>query len=207
MPFLALTLRSRLRFRRFVEMMRLIDQTNSKDSRTPPLELDYGRNMSATLAKFKPQSPFLVQIACRGQHIARWEVPRNSYPEGRTGYLAWRRFLYTFHADKVQKLMEEVGYGEVDCAHVAEMIAKRNLKTNDDCQLLEDVAALNFLLYYFPDFTTTQDEAKVVSIVHKTWLKMSDDAHEFALTLTLPAAQARIVQMALALKSEENTDD
>ena len=30
-------------------------------------------------------------LAARAHHLRRWELPRDSYPVGRAGYLRWRR--------------------------------------------------------------------------------------------------------------------
>ncbi len=61
--------------------------------RQAPAELLYGQRMSATLARLSPDASEHLRIAARGQHIERWTTPRRSYPEGRAGYLKWRKDL------------------------------------------------------------------------------------------------------------------
>ena len=57
-------------------------------------------------------------------------------------------------------------------------------------------------MHYFDEFAakyTEQDnEAKIVRIVQLTWSKMSTQAHDIALGLTLPDHLAVIVNKALA---------
>ncbi|MCP5094775.1 MAG: DUF4202 domain-containing protein [Chloroflexi bacterium] len=49
-----------------------------------------------------------LQIAARTLHIRRWEIPRESYPRNRTGYLKWRTNLKYFHANKTAEIMQDV---------------------------------------------------------------------------------------------------
>jgi hypothetical protein len=98
--------------------------------------------------------------------------------------------------------MLEQGYSDDDTQKCASIIRKENLKTNIDSQTLEDVACLVFLMHYFDEFaakyTLNDNEAKIIRIVQLTWKKMSDKAHDIALSLTLPEHLAKIVAKALA---------
>ena len=73
-----------------------IDLANSADpdksEGTPAAEL-YGQRMSAELERLFPDASDCLQIAARGQHIERWVLQRADYPQGREGYLTWRRDL------------------------------------------------------------------------------------------------------------------
>ena len=52
-----------------------------------PRALLYGERMSARLAVFDGAASEALAIAVRAQHIERWRLPRETYPEGRIGYL------------------------------------------------------------------------------------------------------------------------
>ena len=120
----------------------------------------------------------------RAQHIQRWKVPRGSYPMDRTGYLQWRTGLYKFHADTAGRIMQQAGYGEEMINRVKAILSKKGLKVNPETQLMEDVADLIFLEHYLAGFAAQHpeyDEEKWIKIIHKTWQKMSPQAHEFAL--------------------------
>src|SRR5258705_3373408 len=110
---------------RLAEVLAAIDAANAQDPHTieidgrrDPAELVYGRRMSETLAGVAPQASEHLAIAARGQHIERWTSPRKSYPDGRVGYLKWRRDLQDFHAKRLGAIMAAAGYGAEDIARV-----------------------------------------------------------------------------------------
>ena len=171
--------------------------TELVDGKPIPKELIYGQRMSERLSAFAPEAPEAVKLAARAQHIRRWEVPRSSYPEGRAGYLKWRTDLYKRHGEIAGAIMREVGYDDVLVERVQTLLRKRGLKTDPDVQLLEDVICLVFLEHYFHDFAQQHDEAKLISIVKKTWKKMSERAHEAALQLDYASEDLALIQKAL----------
>lgn len=158
-----------------------------------PAALLYGRRMSAELERISPGAPDLLKIAARGQHIERWKMPRSSHPEGREGYLAWRRAQAVFHAERVAGLMADAGYAQEDRERVGQMLRKEGIKRDPDVQMLEDVIGLVFLRWYFQDFAAGRDPDHVRRIVAKTARKMSAEgrarvAAEFDLPEDLAAA-------------------
>lgn len=184
----------------------LIDQANSEDPNREtwnggdyPKELLYSNRMSAWLEKLRPDASDLLKIAARAQHICRWMVPRDRYPKTRVGYLEWRTGLYSFHAAKAATIMAQCGYDKDSIKTVKRILRKRGLKKEPDSQTIEDVACLVFLESYFNEFVNDYgNEEKIISIVQKTWNKMSPQAHEAALGMKLAENAARIVQRALA---------
>lgn len=169
-----------------------IDAANSEDPNTEavdgqelPKELVYGRRMTRTLERFAADAPEVVKLACRAQHLQRWKIPRDAYPRTRAGYLRWRRELQRMHAAAASAILAEVGYDETTCARVGALLQKRGLPRDPEAQLVEDVACLVFLEHYLPAFAQQHPEAKVVSILRKTWGKMSDAARREALRLDL----------------------
>src|SRR5262245_40360129 len=103
---------------RLAEVMAAIDAANARDPHTvenggrhEPAELVYGRRMSETLARIAPDASEALRIAVHGQHIERWTSPRKSFPDGRVGYLRWRKDLQEFHARRVGEIMAAAGYG------------------------------------------------------------------------------------------------
>ncbi|HYE37471.1 DUF4202 domain-containing protein [Methylocaldum sp.] len=189
---------------RLDQMFRLIDEANTQDPNNEawqgnsyPKELLYGMRMTEWLDRLCPDAPDFLRIAARGQHIRRWEVPRQTYPDTREGYLQWRSYLYGFHADCVAELMARAGYDSVDIERVRKILQKRGLKNDPDVQLIEDVACLVFLDHYFAAFATTHDEDKLIGIVRKTWKKMSERARTRALELDFPNSIRALLATAL----------
>ncbi len=86
-----------------------------------------------------------------------------------------------------KSLMLENGYSEDEGQITADIVKKTKLKSNENSQTLEDVACLVFLMFYFDEFAAKYSESKIISIVQKTWNKMSDKGHEIALKLNVTA--------------------
>ncbi|MCB1192745.1 MAG: DUF4202 domain-containing protein [Leptospiraceae bacterium] len=164
-----------------------IDTENKKDPNhevtnglDEPKEYIYSIRMTEWLNKLVDNPNELLQIAARGQHIARWTSPRENYPMGKAGYLKWRTELYKFHAGKVAQIMEESGYLYDEIEKVKKILQKKELKSDEDVQAIEDVACLVFLNYYLEDMVIKTSEEKIVSILQKTWNKMSEKAKALA---------------------------
>lgn len=189
---------------RLMQLIDLIDEANARD---PSLEIEadsshpkawlYSQRMTKRLRSFCPEASEALQIAVHGQHIRRWEVPRDSFPDTRTGYLTWRTHLYGFHRDCIVELMTKLGYEIETMERVGRILQKRGMKSDPEVQTLEDVACLVFLEFYLDDFTTQHDHAKLVNIIRKTWGKMSEQAHSEALTLKYSATTQALLADAL----------
>ncbi len=189
---------------RFNTAIQKIDQANAQDphkeifqEKEYPKELLYSLRMSAWMDKLRPEASEILKLAARAQHIQRWEVPRSSYSMDRAGYLKWRTFLYSYHAEKASEILREAGYDEETIQKVNTLLLKQNIKTNPDMQLLEDVICLVFLENYFADFSKQHEEEKIVRIVQKTWKKMSDEGHRAALQIPMSPVAAALVKKAL----------
>ncbi len=129
----------------------------------------------------------------RGQHIERWTSPSKNYPEGRAGYLSWRKHLQEFHATRVGEIMAAAGYQTDDIARVRSIIRKERLKSDADAQLLEDVVCVVFLEHYLAGFIGKTSEEKLANILARTWNKMSQRGHEHALKLSPSSAVAALL--------------
>lgn len=166
-----------------------------------PKELLYARQMTRWLERFAPDASEALRLAARCQHIRRWQIPRNSYPRDRIGYLKWRTELKQLHARVAGKILADVGYGHDTIARVQSLLKKERLKSDPEAQTLEDVVCLVFLENWFDDFSKQHEPDKVVDIVAKTWKKMSPAGHRAALALAgnLPAEARALVERALAV--------
>jgi hypothetical protein len=189
---------------RFDDAIRRFDEANAEDpvhervdGEQLPKELVYGRRMTEWLNRFARDAPETVKLAARAQHIRRWEIPRNDYPEGRAGYLKWRTDLHKRHADIAADILRDVGYDDDTIGRVRTLLRKRGLKTDPDVQLMEDVICLVFLEHYFHEFAQKHDEEKLISIVQKTWKKMTEGAHDTALQLDYAPEDLAVIQKAL----------
>lgn len=181
---------------RLARTLAAIDAANTADpdqSEGAPAALLYGERMSAELDRLFPDASEELRIAARGQHIERWTSPRDSYPAGREGYLAWRRDLAEYHARRLAAIMAAEGYGAESVARVGRMIRKEGIKRDPEVQALEDVICFTFLRWYFQPFAEGRDADDLQRIVARTARKMSEAARaralaEFALPEPLAAA-------------------
>lgn len=165
----------------------LFDEANGNDPNTEildgksyPKEVLYALRMTETLNSFAPSASEALKLTARCQHICRWEIPRDHYEMNRAGYLKWRQELKKFHAAKATAILKAVGYDEVTISQVAFLLLKKQLKKNEETQILEDVICLVFLKHYFEPFSKKHDEAKVIDILQKTWRKMSEKGQQAA---------------------------
>lgn len=149
----------------------LIDAANSADPKGEALV--YGQRMSLELARLFPAASEVLQVAARGQHVERWLLPRSDYPEGKAGYLDWRREQGRRHAVRVAEIMAEAGFGAEDCERVGTLLRKEGIKRDAEVQALEDVICFVFLKWYFSPFAAERDAEQTLDIVRKTARKMS----------------------------------
>lgn len=186
------------RARQLIDAAHAADPTHAPDGRAA--ELVYADHMEAWVARLVPDATPLLRLAARCQHLERWSVPRATFPDGKAGYLAWRRSLYTQQAERARALLLEAGVPAADAADVATWVSKTGLKTNAGTQALEDAACLVFLENEIGAFAAQHaayPREKFVDILRKTWRKMSPRAQQAALALALPAAIAALVREAV----------
>lgn len=166
-----------------------------------PAELVYADRIERWVSRLVPDASELLRLAARCQHLERWIVPRAEFPEGRAGYLQWRRSLYLKQADRAKELLIEAGVSKSEADEVATWVSKTGLLKNPGTQALEDAACLVFLENEIAGFATRHADypaEKFVEILRKTWRKMSTGAREAALELDLPPAIRSLVEQAVS---------
>jgi hypothetical protein len=163
-------------------------------------ELVYADRVEAWVARLVPGAAPALRLAARCQHLERWLTPRSTFPEGKVGYLAWRRSLYVKQSERARALLLEAGVPAAEADDVSTWVSKTGLKTNPGTQALEDAAVLVFLENEIGAFAVQHADyprEKFVDILRKTWRKLSPAAQQVALTLELPPAIAALVRDAL----------
>jgi hypothetical protein len=160
-----------------------IDDVNAEH----PPTLEHSRRVHGWVRRLRPDGASdALLLAARACHVRRWEVPRSSYPDGRAGYLKWRRDLYRRQADIAASLVREAGYDDDTAARVADLVAKRTPRASDpDAQTLEDALCLVFVETEYADLAARTDPQKMAAIVDKTVAKMSPEARKEAAELGL----------------------
>jgi len=185
----------------------LFDAYNRKDpvsitigSETYPAAYFYSTQVYNWIKKLEPAPEEALLLASRCQHIGRWEIPRSTYPQGRAGYLQWRKALARFHAETAASMLVEAGYEADIIDEVKAIILKNNIKSSHNTQVMENALCLVFLQFQYEDFIKDYDDSKMINILKKTWAKMSSPGREAALTLSFSDRGKRLIEQALGEK-------
>lgn len=165
---------------------------------TYPAEYFYALQLYNWVLKLEPQASEQLLLASRSQHLGRFTIPREEYPEGKTGYLNWRSNLAKFHAEKAAEFMRQAGYDEDVIAGTQRIILKQKIKLDHEVQTIENALCLVFLEFQYEDFRKKHSEDKMLHILRKTWNKMSEPGRNAALTLTYTDEGKALIGKALA---------
>ena len=149
--------------------------------------------------RLRPDAGEALLLAARAHHVRRWEIPRDGEPEGRAGYLRWKRRLQRHHAEIAGRVLADQGYDETTIRRVQAIVAKEHLRDDPDVQTLEDALALVFVETQFTELADKLDEDHMVDVVVRTLRKMTPAGREAALELPLAPRDAAIVGRAVAL--------
>ena len=189
---------------RLDEAFAAIDAANADDPVTievrgarRPKELAHAELAVEWVRALRPDAGEELLLAARAAHVRRWELPRSAEPEGRAGYLRWKRRLQAHHADVAGRLLAEVGYDDATVARVGAIIRKEGLRHDPDVQTLEDALALVFVETQFVELADRLDDEHMVDVVAKTLRKMTPSGRDAALRVGIPAREAGIVARAV----------
>lgn len=190
---------------RFAEALRRFDEANARDphrvrvgDRWEPRELVYARWLTEWVLRLCPEASEALRLAARCQHLRRWEIPRESYPMDRAGYLRWRTALQRFHAEQSGRILREVGYPEELVRRVQELNLKKGLPHDPEMQVLEDALCLVFLEHQLAELAAKTSEEKLVNALARSWRKMSPRGRAAALQLSYPDSLRALVERAVA---------
>ncbi len=158
------------------------------DGVSRPKEQAHAELMTAWVQRLDPAVDEAQLLAARAHHLRRWELPRQTYPAGRRGYLAWRTELKARHARDVGEILSQVGYPSETVERVGQIIRKEHLRTDPAVQVHEDALCLTFLETQLRDLGRQLGEPKAQEVLAKTLAKMS------------PAGRAQIKHLALSVE-------
>ncbi len=189
---------------RFQDAIRRFDEANASDPHREQVdgaevarELLYARRLTDRVLALESSASEALRLAARCQHLCRWEVPRDSFPGDRAGYLRWRRELQQFHARKAGEILGAVGYDAETIARVQALNLKKDLGKDPEMQVLEDALCLVFLQHQLSELILKTDEEKVVNALRKSWGKMSEAGRAAALKLGLGERERALLARAL----------
>jgi hypothetical protein len=187
------------------EAHRRFDAVNAEDARilevdgvARPRELVQADRLEAWVHRVVPEPSLPLRLAARCQHLARFRIPRAEYPEGRVGYLTWRRDLAQMHAELAEAILVDVGFDEATREAVKRINLKKTIKQHAEVQAMEDALCLAFLEHELVPFIDDYEDEKIVDILRKSWAKMSERGHTLALGLPLSGRALSLVERALS---------
>ena len=190
---------------RFEQAIAAIDAANADDPHTlvwagteRPKELLHAELMTHWVHRLDPEAGEAQLLAARAHHLRRWALPRDGYPDGRAGYLRWRKDLNRRHQQDVAELLAPLGYDPVEIARVQEIIAKASRDTDPQVQTQEDALCLVFLQTQFTALADRLGDDKTVEVLRRTLAKMSPAAQVEALGLPLSDRERSLVERARA---------
>ncbi len=190
---------------RFAAALRRFDEENARDPNVEsadgaihPRELIYAQWLTEWVLKLDPAASEPLRLAARCQHLARWLIPRDSYPMTRPGYLQWRADLKKFHAEKAGEILRAVGYDNDTVRRVQELNLKKNFPNDPESRVLEDALCLVFLERQLAALSAKSEDAKMINALQKSWKKMTPAAHAEALKLKHSVREQSLIERALA---------
>ena len=192
--------------KRFTRAIQLIDEAHSADPRLRdgrPFEVVHAEALTTFVKALEPDASEALLLAARGQHICRWRIPRDTFPQGLKGYLAWREKLKAFHADQTAGLLREAGYGEELIQRVQSLVRKENFPEDRESCVLEDALCLAFIQLQLDEMLDRKPEAAMRDIVLKTWVKMTTRGKGAA--LALPVTE-RVRNLLVQVVEESNKE-
>lgn len=184
----------------------LFDAYNKQDPRTfvwndvgYSQEYFFAIKLYDWVLQLDPKANEELRLAARSQHIGRWEIPRESYPDGREPYLKWRKDLALHHAAIASTLMMQAGYAEQQIERVKQIVLKQRIKVDPDVQTMENALCLVFLEFQYEEFLKKheQDPEMLVNILRRSLLKMDSHGHSFALKLTYSDVGLHLIKEAI----------
>jgi len=165
---------------RFARAIAAIDTGNADDpniitvrNRTGPKEILHAELVTEWVERLRPDASEPL-LAARGHHFRRWTVPRASAPEGRAGYLRWRKSLQQQHARDRGAILSATGYNDATVERVQSIVRKEELANDPEVQALEDALCLVFLETQLTDVAARLDPVTMTRVVIRTANKMSD---------------------------------
>lgn len=167
-----------------------------------PLALVEGRLAHEWVAQLDDDPSDALCLAARAHHLRRWVTPRSSYPDGRGGYLRWRRDQKQRHAAELREILSDAGVDGATIDRAATIVTKTGLGTDPEVQVFEDALCLTFLHTQLGSTAERLDADRMVGVIAKTLAKMSDRAREQALAIEFDDHLADLLAQALALDTD-----
>jgi hypothetical protein len=180
-----------------------IDAANAADpnfvevrGRRVPLALIHGQLAAEWIGRLVGELDETLLLAARAHHLRRWELPRDSYPAGRAGYLRWRRDQKNRHATDIAAILEPCGYEATEVERVQQLIRRDRV---DGAQAVEDAACLVFIETQLASFAAKTEHELTIDIIRKTARKMSERGRGLVAEIPLGEGEQNLLAEAIGV--------
>jgi hypothetical protein len=184
-----------------------IDQANADDpnivevrGQRVALALIHGRLAAEWIEQLVDDLDETLLLAARAHHLRRWELRRDSYPAGRSGYLRWRRDQKARHATDVAAILEPCGYDPTEIERVQRLIRRESV---DGAQAVEDAACLVFIETQLASFAERTEHELTIDVIRKTARKMSHRGLQLVAAIPLGETERTLLGEALGTERED----
>ena len=184
-----------------------IDAVNASDpslldwnGESVPRSLLQGQRATTWLAQVFVDPSIALSIAARAHHLARWQIARSTYPDGRAGYLRWRKASKAASAELLVTTLAPFGVAADNVSRAVDLIQRVGLGSDPEAQAVEDVACLVFLETDYVALLQRLGSEDTAGAVRKTLKKMSPTAIGLGVDAT-PIGPARELLLEVASTS------
>ncbi|MCE9621502.1 MAG: DUF4202 domain-containing protein [Actinomycetia bacterium] len=184
-----------------------IDAVNAADpnvlewhGQSVPRALLQGQRATTWLPRVADMPSSALSIAARAHHLARWQIARASYPDGRAGYLRWRKASKAASAELLVTTLAPLGVATAALNRAVDLIQRVGLGADPEAQAVEDVACLVFLETDYVALLQRLGGDATAGAVRKTLKKMSPTAIGLGVEAT-PIGPARDLLLEVAATS------
>lgn len=185
-------------------LYRAIDAVNALDPNkvewrgaTAPRSLLQGQRATTWLPQVIDSPSTALSIAARAHHLARWMIARASYPDGRAGYLRWRKASKAASAELLAQTLAPLGVDDDIIVRAVDLVQRVGLGSDPEAQAAEDVACLVFLETDYVALLQRLGHETTATAVRKTLKKMSPTAIGLGVDAT-PIGPARDLLLEVA---------
>ena len=181
-----------------------IDAVNASDpnavdwhGESLPRSLLQGQRATIWLSRVVATPSTALSIAARAHHLARWSIARATYPDGRAGYLRWRKASKAASAELLVTTLAPLCVDANVLQRAVDLIQRIGLGSDTEAQAVEDVACLVFLETDYGALLHRLGREDTAGAVRKTLKKMSPTAIALGVEAT-PNGPARELLLEVA---------